>query len=114
MKYIPTIFFTVVILTAVLLPGSQIPDTNITWLDKVVHFTLFTSWTVAIVHDFNLKWYVALIVALLFALLTEVIQLPVEGRTFDVKDMVADSAGVLFGLANASFIIRITRKMLRR
>lgn len=114
MKYIPTIFFTIVILTAVLLPGSQIPDTSLPWIDKLVHFILFMCWAVAIVNDFNLKWYVALIVALLFALLTELIQLPVEGRTFDVNDMIADGAGVVFGLANASFIIRVTRKMLRR
>lgn len=114
MKYLPTILITVIILTLVLLPGSAIPDTSLPWIDKLVHFVLFTLWTVAIVNDFGLKWYVALIVAMMFAFLTEVIQLPVEGRTFDYNDLIADGAGVIFGLANAGFIIRITRKLLRR
>jgi VanZ family protein len=114
LKYLATILVTVVILTAVLLPGSKIPDTSLPWIDKLVHFILFTSWTVAIVNDFRLKWYMALVAALLFALFTELIQLPVEGRTFDFNDLIADGAGVIFGLANADFIIRITRKLLRR
>lgn len=104
---------TVVILTAVLWPGSQIPTTRLP-IDKLVHFLLFTGWTTAVVHDFNLKWYKALIAGLLFALITELIQIPVEKRTFDVMDLIADGAGVLFGIANSAFIIRITKKVLRR
>lgn len=113
MKYFFTIAITVVVLTAVLWPGSQIPSTKLP-VDKLVHFLLFTGWTVAITNDFNLKWYKALIAGLLFALLTEVIQIPLEKRSFDLMDVLADGAGVLFGIANAAWIIRITKRVLRR
>jgi VanZ family protein len=105
---------TVLIIAAILWPGSMLPNTGIPSFDKVVHFGIFLVWTVAIIHDFNLKWYTALTAALLFALLTEVIQLKVEGRTFDVNDLIADAAGAIMGVANAEFIIRITKKVLRR
>lgn len=114
MKYTFTIIVTVVILILVLMPGSSIPDSSIPAIDKLVHFLLFTGWTVAVIHDFDTKWYKALIAGLLFALLTEVIQIPIENRTFDVKDLVADGAGVLFGIANATWIIRLTKRVLRR
>jgi len=113
LKYFFTILITVVILVAVLWPGSQIPSTRLP-IDKLVHFLLFTGWTTAIVNDFNPKWYKTLIAGLLFALFTELIQIPIEKRTFDVMDLIADGAGVLFGLANAAFIIRITKRVLRR
>jgi hypothetical protein len=56
----------------------------------------------------------ALIGGLLFALLTEVIQIPLEKRSFDVMDLLADSAGVGFGIINSSWIIRLAKKVLRR
>ncbi len=105
---------TVVILAVVLWPGSRIPNPGIPAFDKIVHFCMFLVWTVVFAYDSNLKWYTILAIALSLALLTEVIQLGVEGRTFDVNDLLADGAGVVFGLANAAFIIRITKKLLRR
>lgn len=113
MKYLPTIAVTVIILAAVMWPGSQIPVTKLP-IDKLVHFLLFAAWTSAVVLDFDPKWVKALAGGILFALLTEVIQIPLEKRTFDVKDLVADSAGVLFAVANSSWIIRITKRVLRR
>jgi VanZ family protein len=92
----------------------MLPDPKIPGLDKIVHFCIFLAWTVAIVHDFNLKWFTALAAVVVFAVITEVIQLGVEGRTFDLMDLLADIAGAVFGLANSGFIIRITKKVLRR
>ena len=83
-------------------------------VDKLAHFCIFLVWTVAVVSDFNARWYISLLAALLFALLTEVIQLGVPGRTFDLNDLIADAAGAVFGLVNSAFIIRITKKVLRR
>lgn len=113
MKYILTIVATVVILTAVLWPGSQIPSTRLP-IDKLVHFVLFTGWTSAFIMDFNAKWVKALIAGIAFALLTEIIQIPIEKRTFDLNDVLADTAGVLFAIANSSWIIRLTKRVLRR
>lgn len=113
MKYILSIIATVLVIIAVLLPGSLIPSTR--WpVDKVVHFIMFTGWTSAIIMEFNVKWVKALIVGLLFALFTEVIQIPIEKRTFDLNDMLADGAGVLFAVANSSWIISLAKRVLRR
>jgi VanZ family protein len=105
---------TVIILVAILWPGSKLPDLKIVGFDKIAHFCIFLGWAVAVVHDFNPKWYVLLLAAFLLALLTEVIQLKVEGRTFDLYDLLADATGAIVGLAVSAFVIRITQKVLRR
>jgi VanZ family protein len=113
LKYLPTIIATVLIVTAVLWPGSQIPTTH--WpIDKLVHFIMFTAWTSAVILDFNAKWVKALIAGLLFALFTELIHIPFEKRSFDLNDLLADAAGVIFGIANAPWIIRLSKRVLRR
>jgi VanZ family protein len=101
-------------LVLVLWPGSQIPDPGVPGVDKLVHICLFLAWTVAVIHDFKLKWYTALGAAIAFALVTELIQLGADGRTFDLMDLLADTIGAVCGLACSSFIIRITKKVLRR
>lgn len=98
----------------VLLPGSSIPEPGIPGIDKLVHVCLFLAWSVAIVHDFNLRWYSALAAAFAFALFTELIQLAAVGRSFDWIDLLADTVGAVLGIANSAFIIRITKKVLRR
>jgi len=112
-KYIVTILATLLVLTAVLWPGSQIPTTKLP-IDKLVHFLLFTGWTSAIILDFNVKWVKALLAGVLFALLTELIQIPLEKRTFDLNDVFADTAGVLFAIANSAWIQRLAKRVLRR
>ena len=113
MKYILTIAVSVVILIAVLLPGSLIPHTRLP-IDKIVHFLMFMGWTTAIIVDFNPKWVKVFIGGVLFALFTELIQIPIEKRTFDFNDLLADAAGVIFAIANSSWLVRITKKVLRR
>lgn len=113
MKRLPTVIITILVLAAILWPGSLLPDSRILRFDKIAHFGIFLAWTVAIVHDFNLRWYTALGMAVVFALLTEVIQLGVDGRTFDLMDLLADTAGAGFGVANSSWIIRLTKWVLR-
>lgn len=115
-KYLPTILITVLVLTAVLWPGSMLPEqpSKIPGFDKIVHVCLFFAWTVAVVHDFNLKWHQTLGVVVMFALATELVQLGVEGRSFDPMDLLADTAGAIFGLVLSGFVIRIIKKVLRR
>lgn len=95
-------------------PSSKLPESDLPSIDKLVHVLLFCGWTIAIINDFKLKWYTALTAGLIFAVFTEVIQIPTEDRTFDLNDVAADGAGVILGLLSAQFVIRITRKLLRR
>jgi VanZ family protein len=113
MKY-ATVIVSILIIIAVLVPGSNLPDVNIGSFDKVVHVAMFTAWAVAVRYDFDRKpfpWPLVLITGIVFSGFTEVLQLLVEGRSFDVYDMAADTlgliAGLLLGRAVVNWINRI-------
>ena len=80
MKYLLTTLSTLIILLAVLLPGSKVPDVDIVGIDKAAHFILFAMWIIAVRHDFDqgFKWAWALLVGLTFSVMTEVLQITVE------------------------------------
>ena len=107
MKYLATLAATALILTAILLPGSKIPDVGFSGIDKLVHFTLFYLWSLAIRFDFekNFKWKLAWVAGLIFSLLTEVLQILVEGRSFDYYDIVADGIGLSVGIATGAKVL---------
>lgn len=109
MKYIPTIAVTILILIAVLLPGSKIPSVNIVGIDKLAHLTLFFLWSLAIRYDFtpNFKWIVGWIVGLAFSALTEVFQIFADERSFDVWDILFDGLGLSVGLMAGPIALRL-------
>ena len=100
MKY-ATATVSLLIIIAVLIPGSDLPDVDIGGYDKLIHMGMFAVWAVAVRHDFSTRALsaIAVVVAgLLFSALTELLQLLVEGRSFDAYDMAADTLGLLVGL----------------
>ena len=109
MKYLATSFVSILILVAVLLPGSKIPDVGFSGIDKLAHFTLFYLWSLAVRFDFNhnFKWAFAFLIGLLFSYLTEVLQLFVEGRAYDIYDMVTDTVGLSIGLLTGNYALKI-------
>lgn len=109
MKFLPTAIISVLIIVAVLLPGSQIPDVSIVGFDKFVHVGMFGTWALAVRYDFRHKpfsFLLAVGIGLLFSLGTEVLQVFVEGRTFDGWDIAADAVGLLIGFLVASPVLR--------
>lgn len=114
-KYRFTILMTVMILVAMVWPKSSLPDTGFPATDKIVHFLLFTCWTAALVNEARVtKWWFAVGFGLLMGLCSEMVQIPIEGRTFDWNDLLADGAGVLFGNVNADLFSRLAKKVFRR
>jgi len=107
-KFLPTIAVTVLILVAVLLPGSNIPDVRVFGIDKLAHLVLFSLWMVAVRHDWGPRFhgFWAVAVGLLFSIGTEFLQILVEGRTFDGWDIFFDGLGLLTGWALASWVLR--------
>lgn len=106
MKY-ATIIVSALILIAVLIPGKDLPDVDIGRMDKLVHVGMFTLWALAVRYDFNRKpfpYMVAFLAGLAFSAFTEVVQILVEGRTFDVYDLLADALGVGVGLAVGAYL----------
>jgi VanZ family protein len=104
-KRIPflTIVVSALILVAVVLPGSALPDSpGIPGFDKMVHFAMFLSLAVAMHHDFQLagkrRILAAVIAALVFSIFTEALQLMVDGRASELVDAIADMAGFSAGI----------------
>ena len=98
---------TLLILVAVMLPGSKVPDVDVVGIDKAAHFTLFAMWVIAVRHDFNrrFKWGWAFGVGLTFSVVTEVLQITVEGRASDWIDVIWDAAGLVFGIVFGTMLL---------
>jgi len=114
MKY-PTFLISLLIIIAVLIPGKNLPDVGVGGYDKVIHMGMFLLWALAVRYDFDTKpfrYIVFLVTGLLFSVLTEVLQLVVEGRGFDVYDMVADTTGLVAGLLIGGRVIRWLKQKL--
>ena len=81
-------------------------------MDKVAHFGLFFILTLLAFPAFkfagkNVKWQIAIsiIYGVLMSFLTEYGQQFVQGRSSDLLDFIADTLGVLCGLAFAKYLL---------
>ena len=113
-SYWPGLLWTIAIFILLMLPGSSFPSEN--WfgeiyLDKWIHIILFggfvSSWSMAIKNrpasQQNKILIKLLLTGILFGVMMEVVQhFWIKGRSFDVKDILADSVGCLLGWAIVS------------
>lgn len=107
MKY-ATFIVSALIVIAVIIPGRDLPDVNIGGYDKLIHVGMFAVWAIAVRYDFRSRAsrYIAIFICgMLFSLFTEILQLFVEGRSFDPYDMMADGLGLIVGLALSGIVI---------
>lgn len=113
-KYLLTTLATILIVIAVLIPGSNIPSVDLFQLDKFVHFIMFAGWAIAVRHDVAPGYFsfpVAFFSGCLFSVLTEVLQILVDGRTFDLYDMFADALGLATGLLIGNKVLSVMIKL---
>lgn len=111
MKY-ATLVVSLLIVVAVLVPGRDLPDVHIGGYDKLIHMSMFLVWVLAACYDFGVKVrtrYLLFIAGVLFSVFTEIIQILVEGRSFDLYDMAADIAGLVIGLLIARPVIGLLK-----
>ena len=104
-----TFFVSVLIIIAVLIPGSNLPDVSIGGYDKVIHIAMFIAWALAVRFDYNRQpfhYALVFLIGIIFSAFTEVLQILVEGRSFDIYDMAADAIGLVIGLAISGPVIR--------
>ena len=96
-----TLLATILILIAILMSASDVPSVGIPNIDKLVHLGMFGTLALcyygeyAFKHKRLPKFLVTWIALEGFALLTEIMQLFVEGRSCDGVDWLADSVGIL-------------------
>ena len=97
------------VLAAMVLPEARgLP--RFMYADKVVHFLIFavfgllSSWAVPKKH------VTAITGSMLFAMLTEVAQLGVPYRRFEVGDLFADALGIVFGMSSYVLVALFLKK----
>ncbi len=104
-----TILLTILILIVILMPGGNVPEVKVEGFDKVVHLGMFGALTLCFYYEYNeykgrLPHFIyTFLTVALFGLATEVMQLFADKRSFDLRDLLADSVGIL--LASIVFII---------
>lgn len=90
-------------------PSSDLPDDTPAWInDKVAHGTVFAGLGFLWMQCLRNRSLVFLLLTG-FAFFTETVQYLLPGsflRSFDLKDIAADLAGVLAGLAVSAFFDR--------
>ena len=97
--------YTLFITTLFLLPAKEVPEMRIPFVDKIVHFAIFSVLTFIWLWFCESKKLVkytvwVLLLVLTYGIIIEALQeLFFETRTADVWDVLANSIGILIGLA---------------
>ena len=117
MKY-ASFLVSILIIIAVLIPGGNLPDVRIGGYDKLIHIAMFLGWALVVQYDFGTrplsKRVIYFITGSLFSAITEILQILVEGRSFDVYDMIADMIGLIAGLLVGGPVVRWLKRFLFR
>ncbi|MBS5314881.1 MAG: VanZ family protein [Clostridiales bacterium] len=98
-QYKLTLVVILLILVAILMPGDSVPSVGIPGMDKLVHFGMFftLSGTFCLEYVWQYKCMPHMLHTFfslfIFAFMTEVMQLFAVSRSFDLKDLVADTIG---------------------
>lgn len=97
------LFWMLIVLTALSIPGSTLPQVNFDLADKVAHaacfFVLGLLWMRALTGAGLRRAVITLTIGVLFGVASEVYQglMPIN-RLFDPLDAVADAVGVLLAV----------------
>lgn len=112
--YYRTILYGIFLLGLFLMPGNRIPSPGIGHLDKLFHFLVFfilyslAFWENAQYRSSSTftRWSIRMaVLSILFGLLIELIQgSALIQRSFELADLLADSAGVLAGMLMCRYV----------
>lgn len=111
-----TVIVSILIIIAVLIPGGDLPDVNIGGYDKLIHMVMFAAWAVAIRFDFDrtpFPYARFFALGVIFSAVSEILQLLVEGRSVDLYDMLADTAGLVIGFVVSGPVVKVLNKVFR-
>jgi VanZ family protein len=117
------ILWIMVIMIVCLSPGNKLPDISffarIPHFDKIAHFAMYFIFALFLMSGFSrqygrtsFKAYIfSFILAFLPGILIEFVQEKV-GRSYDIYDMIANTAGIIVSLLLFNFIKWILRNIL--
>jgi VanZ family protein len=108
---LPSIAWAIFILILTLSPGQFVPDVSFKSLikiDKLVHYFIFMMLVYLLIRGFNKQFsyenlrkksiLIAVMTGVLYGCIIEGIQTFIPGRSFEIYDMIANSAGCIFGI----------------
>ena len=110
------IAWTVLILVACLLPGNEVPNVHVPFVDKYVHFIIFAGfsflWLCTLAQPSLQKGFWVFMASLGLGYLVEVLQGSgiTSGRSYDMYDVLADTIGGLIGIIIFYIAEKITAK----
>lgn len=109
LAFLPALGYTIALATVCLIRLTNLPNTGISFADKIFHFLayglLMSLWYMAFLFSFNLKErksiLYALIFSVIFGIIIEILQdTMTDSRALDVYDILANTIGaVLVSLA---------------
>lgn len=119
LSIILVVYFFAMIALAVIPTLSNYADTNILSQDKMVHFAEFFIFTFLLLmtlsfYDVKDKYLIGFTVALLVVIVSELIQIPIASRSFSIKDMIADVAGVIVAMGIKYALEKIGWRFIKR
>ena len=116
MKYrITSILATILLLVLLFLPGKIVQEIDIPGNDKLAHFIMFFGHCFALRFDFSIldrKPIFLLLSGLFIALGTELVQPGIQGRSFDLMDILFDVIGILIMVIFGSPLVKIVKNII--
>lgn len=115
MGYKFTIGAIILILIAIWMPGSSVPQVSIPNIDKLVHFGMFFVLTGVYYLEYLIRnrklpiWYYVVACIFVFAGSTEVMQLFAAERSMDLLDLSADTIGIF--VASLLWVVAVKIRM---
>ncbi len=106
MIYIPLVLYWIVLLIATSIPGTSVPSVGVS--DKLAHFTAYTILTVLLTFTISFQnkikylkqkaFISTLVIVNLYAVLDEIHQHFIPGRSMEFLDLLADFLGSILGV----------------
>lgn len=113
--YIPLGIYWIVLFILTTIPSSALPSLG--GIDKFEHFSAYTvlGFMIGLATNFqsifrfkqNKLYLVTFSIAIIYALLDELHQIPIKGRYFDWWDLLANFIGIIFGLGILRWFLSI-------
>lgn len=91
-------FWTVLILVLLLIPSASLPETRLLSADKFAHAFLFAVHFVLVFQAMEHRLSASLVIGVVFAVITELLQAATGDRSADALDALADVAGIAIAL----------------
>ncbi len=111
-RFIPAIIYFILMTALLCLPGNTFENVDQSWmeqyqLDKVIHALLFGLLVYLFCRPIRLKghftkaisilFFVILLLAIIYGVVIEFIQMAIPGRSFDGWDILGDTVGAYIG-----------------